>query len=80
VREAVLADADRAPTPEELEKMKALVAEAMQQGAFGVSTALIYPPGHCAKTEDLIELAKVVSQYGASHMRSEGQSEEAAIN
>ena len=83
VREAILGAADRAPTPDELEKMKALVAEAMQQGAFGVSTALIYPPGHYAKTEELIELAKVASQYGgiyASHMRSEGQSEVDAIN
>jgi dihydroorotase/N-acyl-D-amino-acid deacylase len=82
VREAVLGDANRAPTPEELERMKALVAEAMRQGAFGISTALIYPPGHYAKTEELIELAKVVSRYGgiyASHMRSEGQSEIAAI-
>ena len=83
VREAVLGDADREPTPEELEKMKALVAAAMQDGAFGVSTALIYPPGHYAKTEELIELAKVASQYGgmyASHMRSEGQSEVAALD
>jgi len=83
VREAVLGDADRVPSAEELEKMKALVAEAMQQGAFGISTALIYPPGHYAKTEELIELAKVASQHGgiyASHMRSEGQSEESAIN
>ena len=83
VREAVLGDADRAPTPAELERMKALVAEAMQQGAFGISTSLIYPPGHYAKTEELIELAKVASQYGglyASHMRSEGQSEVAALN
>jgi dihydroorotase/N-acyl-D-amino-acid deacylase len=82
VREAILGDVNRAPTPEELEKMKALVAQAMQQGAFGLSTALIYPPGHYAKTEELIELAKVAAQYGgiyASHMRSEGQSEAAAI-
>jgi dihydroorotase/N-acyl-D-amino-acid deacylase len=82
VREAVLGDVDRAPTPDELEKMKALVAQAMQQGAFGLSTALIYPPGHYAKTEELIELAKVASQYGGiygSHMRSEGQSETAAV-
>jgi N-acyl-D-amino-acid deacylase len=82
VREAVLGDVDRAPTPEELQKMKALVAEAMQQGAMGISTALIYPPGHYAKTEELIELAKVASQYGgvyASHMRSEGRSEVAAV-
>jgi len=83
VREAVIGDADRLPTPEELEKMKALVAQAMQQGAFGISTALIYPPGHYAKTEELIELAKVAAQYGgiyASHMRSEGQSEVAAVD
>ncbi len=83
IREAVIGDEDRAPTPQELDKMKALVAQAMQQGAFGVSTALIYPPGHYAKTEELIELAKVAGQYGgiyATHMRSEGQSEIAAIN
>ncbi len=82
VREAVLGDVDRAPRPEELEKMKSLVAEAMRQGAFGISTALIYPPGHYAKTEELIELARVAAQYGgiyATHMRSEGQSEMAAI-
>jgi N-acyl-D-amino-acid deacylase len=83
VREAVIGEEDRAPTPQELEQMKALVAEAMQQGAFGLSTALIYPPGHYAKTEELIELAKVASQYGGiygTHMRSEGQTEIAAIN
>jgi len=82
IREAVLGDVDRVPNADELEKMKGLVAHAMQQGAFGVSTALIYPPGHYAKTEELIELAKVAGQYGgiyASHMRSEGQSEQAAI-
>jgi dihydroorotase/N-acyl-D-amino-acid deacylase len=82
VREAVLGDVDRTPTPDELEKMKAMIAQAMKQGAFGLSTALIYPPGHYAKTEELIELAKVASQYGGiygSHMRSEGQSETEAI-
>jgi dihydroorotase/N-acyl-D-amino-acid deacylase len=82
VREAVLGDVNRAPTPEELEKMKALVAQAMQQGALGISTALIYPPGHYAKTEELIELAKVAARYGgiyATHMRSEGQNEVAAV-
>jgi len=82
IRETILGDENRAPTPEELAKMKALVAQAMQEGAFGISTALIYPPGHYAKTEELIELAKVVSPYGglyASHMRSEGQTEGAAI-
>jgi dihydroorotase/N-acyl-D-amino-acid deacylase len=82
VREAVLGDADRAPTAAEMEKMKALVAQAMQDGALGVSTALIYPPGHYATTEELIELAKVASQYGGiygSHMRSEGQTEPQAV-
>ena len=83
VREAVLGDVDRKPTPEELEKMKTLVAQAMRQGAFGLSTALIYPPGHYAKTDELIELAKVAAQYGgiyATHMRSEGQSEIQALD
>lgn len=82
VREAVLGDVDRVPSAEELERMKALVAETMRQGAFGLSTALIYPPGHYAKTEELIELAKVAAQYGgiySTHMRSEGQSETAAV-
>jgi N-acyl-D-amino-acid deacylase len=83
VREAVIGDDDRAPTPDELQQMKSLVAQAMRDGAFGISTALIYPPGHYAKTDELIELAKIASQYGglyASHMRSEGQTEEAAVN
>ncbi|HEU4415891.1 MAG TPA: D-aminoacylase, partial [Candidatus Angelobacter sp.] len=82
VREAVLGDVNRAPTAAELEKMKSLVAQAMQQGALGLSTALIYPPGHFAKTDELIELAKVAAQYGgiyASHMRSEGLNEVAAV-
>jgi len=83
VREAVLGDLDRAPTPAELQQMESLVATAMEQGALGVSTALIYPPGHYATTEELIALARVASRYGglyASHMRSEGQSEMAALD
>lgn len=82
VREAVIGDDNRAPTSAELAAMKTLVEQAMQEGALGISTALIYPPGHYAKTEELIELAKVAAQYGglyASHMRSEGASEPAAI-
>ena len=58
VREAVIGDDDRAPTPAELEQMKSLVAQAMKDGALGISTALIYPPGHFAKTDELIELVK----------------------
>jgi len=83
VREAVIGDDDRAPTADELKQMEDLVAQAMQQGAMGVSTALIYPPGHYAKTDELIALAKVASQYGgiyASHMRSEGQTEMQALD
>ena len=83
VREAVIGDDDRPPTSAELDQMKALVEQAMKDGAFGISTALIYPPGHYAKTEELIELAKVAARYGglyATHMRSEGASEMAALD
>ena len=82
VRQAILGDDNREPNAQEFQKMKEMVAQAMQQGAFGISTALIYPPGHYAKTEELIALAKVAGQYGgiyATHMRSEGQSEAQAI-
>ena len=82
VREAVIGEDDRAPTPAELTQMQALVEQAMQDGAFGISSALIYPPNIYAKTEELIALAKVASKYGglyATHMRSEGASETAAI-
>jgi len=83
VREAVIGDDDRVPTPQELEQMKALVAEAMKDGALGISTALIYPPGHYARTDELIELAKVAAQFGgiyATHLRSEGANEMAALD
>jgi N-acyl-D-amino-acid deacylase len=83
VREAVLGDVDRAPTPDELDHMKSLVEQAMKDGALGVSTALIYPPGHYAKTAELVELAKVAGKYGglyATHMRSEGASEMQALD
>ncbi len=83
VREYVIGDDDRAPTPAELGQMKELVAQAMKDGALGISTALIYPPGHYAKTEELIELAKVAAQYGGiygTHMRSEGASEMTALD
>ncbi len=83
VREAVIGDDDRAPTPAELEQMQSMVADAMKDGALGVSTALIYPPGHYAKTDELIALAKVAGQYGGiygTHMRSEGASEMQAID
>jgi len=66
---------DRAPTPEELERMKALVRQAMEGGALGLGSSLIYAPAFYADTEELIELSKVVSEYDGmyiSHMRSEG--------
>jgi N-acyl-D-aspartate/D-glutamate deacylase len=70
----VLQAADREPTPEELERMKAIVESAMQRGALGMTSALIYPPGSFAKTPELIELAKVAARYGgiyATHVRNE---------
>lgn len=74
VRQIVIGDQDRPPTPAELERMKQIVEQAMQDGANGVSTALIYPPGTYAKTEELVELCKVAGRYGgfySTHMRNE---------
>ncbi|MHB8754587.1 MAG: N-acyl-D-amino-acid deacylase family protein [Candidatus Acidiferrales bacterium] len=82
IRRVVIGDADRPATPADLEKMKALVAEAMREGALGLSTALQYPPAPYASTDELIALASVASQYGgiyATHMRSEGDGEMAAL-
>jgi N-acyl-D-amino-acid deacylase len=76
VRRAVLGEANRQPTTEELEKMKALVERAMQDGAVGLSTGLFYVPGAYAKTDEVVELAKVAARYGgvyATHMRDEGE-------
>jgi len=66
---------NRAPTPAELDRMKELVARAMDEGALGVTTALIYTPATFAKTDELIALAKVAAEAGgsyAAHIRSEG--------
>lgn len=74
VRQIVVGDEDRAPTAEQLEEMKRLVGQAMTDGAVGLSTALIYPPGSYATTEEIIELAKVAAQGGGvyfTHMRNE---------
>ena len=74
VREYVIGYDDRRPTPAELEQMKQLVAEAMKDGALGVSTSLQYVPARFAKTDEIVELAKVAHQYGGiyiSHQRSE---------
>jgi N-acyl-D-amino-acid deacylase len=75
VREHEIGYADRPPTKEELERMKALVRQAMREGALGVGSSLIYPPAFYAKMDELIELCKVASEYDGmyiSHMRSEG--------
>ena len=74
-RRMTLGDADRQPTPEQLERMKGLVRDAMRDGAVGVSTSLEYAPAPYAKTEELIALASEASKFGgiyATHMRSEG--------
>ena len=71
----VIGHENRPPTPEELDAMRALVREAMEEGAVGVASSLMYPPGLFADTAELIELSKVASEYGgmyASHMRDEG--------
>src|SRR5271168_53954 len=83
VRRAVIGDGDRAPTAAELEQMKALVRDAMRDGAVGVSTALQYAPAPYATTEELIALASESAQYGgvyASHLRSEGDAIIAALD
>ncbi len=75
VRRMVLGNADVQPKPEQLVQMKELVADAMKDGAVGLSTALQYAPAPYAKTDELIALASVAGQYGgiyATHMRSEG--------
>ncbi|WP_276374515.1 D-aminoacylase [Chryseolinea sp. H1M3-3] len=74
---------NRPPKPEELDRMKALVRQAMEEGAMGLGTSLIYAPADYASTEELIELAKVASQYGGmyiTHMRSESDNILDAMN
>ncbi|MCW3992353.1 MAG: amidohydrolase family protein, partial [Candidatus Bathyarchaeota archaeon] len=76
IRTAAVGFDARDPAEEELEEMRRLTAEAMEAGAFGLSTGLIYPPGIFARTEEIIELAKVAARYGGvydSHIRGEGK-------
>jgi dihydroorotase/N-acyl-D-amino-acid deacylase len=83
VREMVIGYGDRAPTKDELHRMQDLVEQGMQQGALGVSSALQYPPAPYASTAELIALARVAARYGgiyATHMRSEGDGEMAALD
>jgi N-acyl-D-amino-acid deacylase len=82
VREMIIGYDDRAPSADELKRMQTVVAEAMQQGALGLSTSLQYPPAPYAHTDELVALATTASQYGgvyATHMRSEGDAEMAAL-
>jgi N-acyl-D-amino-acid deacylase len=74
---------NRAPSAEELVRMKALVKTAMEEGAMGITTALIYAPANYASTEELIELSKVAGEYGGmyiAHIRSEGNAIDQAID
>ena len=75
VRRAVIGTANRAPSPEELDRMRGLVRRGMEEGAFGLSSGLFYTPGSFAKTEEVIELAKAAAERGGlytSHVRDEG--------
>ena len=83
VRIHVMEHENRAPKPDELERMKFLVGQAMEEGAMGLGSSLIYAPADYAATEELIELSKVVSKYGGmyiTHMRSESDNILRAIN
>jgi N-acyl-D-amino-acid deacylase len=75
IRDYVIGKADRAATPAEMAKMKALVADAMADGALGLSSSLQYVPNRFATTDELVELAKVAAEHGGiyiTHQRSEG--------
>lgn len=83
IRRAVMGRANRVATEDELKRMDSIVHKAMQEGALGMSTGLIYIPGSYTPTEEIVRLAKIVSSYGgiyATHMRNEGDSVVAAIN
>lgn len=74
LRSYVIGDSQRAATPEELEQMKTLVRQAMEEGALGLSTSLQYVPDRFASTDEIVELAKVAAEYGGrylTHQRSE---------
>jgi N-acyl-D-amino-acid deacylase len=75
VRQFVVGEDDVAPTAIQLDSMKLLIGQAMEEGAMGITNALIYPPDFFAKTEELVPLAKEAAKYGGmytSHIRSEG--------
>jgi N-acyl-D-amino-acid deacylase len=83
LRQQVMGNVNRPPAPQELDKMKSLVAQGMKDGAWGLATGLIYTPGSYANTDELVELAKVASAQGgfyASHIRGEGSELLAALD
>lgn len=74
IRYNILGYSDKKPNKEELEKMKSILRKSLEEGAIGMSTGLIYPPGVFAETEELIELSSVLSEFNAiyaSHIRNE---------
>jgi N-acyl-D-aspartate/D-glutamate deacylase len=76
VRRIVVGDANGQPSADQLDRMKALVDESMRQGAVGLSSALIYPPGAYARTSELVELAKTAASHRGvyfTHIRNEGR-------
>ncbi len=82
LRKAVMGYADRAPTPAELAAMQDLLSAAMEAGAFGMSTGLIYPPGVFSRTDELIAICEAIKPYGGiytSHIRNEGKDLLAAV-
>jgi N-acyl-D-amino-acid deacylase len=83
VRAAVMKMDDRYPNSAELAQMQELVAQGMEDGAFGLSTGLIYPPGSITSTQELVELCHIVKKYGGiytSHIRDEGKGVVSAIS
>ncbi|HSD71679.1 MAG TPA: D-aminoacylase [Thermoanaerobaculia bacterium] len=83
VRDLVIGKDERAPTPAELAAMEAAVAQAMEEGAFGLSTSLAYVPDRFASTTEIIALAKVAARYGGSyitHQRDEGDGIDASLD
>ncbi|MFT3683096.1 MAG: D-aminoacylase [Ferruginibacter sp.] len=82
IREYVIGEENKQPTTAQLDSMKMLVRQAMEEGALGVGSSLIYPPAFFAKTDELIALCKEASKYGGgyiSHMRSEGNKLQEAV-
>ena len=83
IRDLVIGKDERPATPEELAAMEAAVAQAMEEGAFGLSTSLAYVPDRFASTEEIVALAKVAARYGGTyitHQRDEGDGIDASLD